>query len=222
MPYGEALQLQRRLHAARVQGELPDMLILLEHPHVYTMGRKASPDEILMPERIAALGAEVVETDRGGKITYHGPGQMVGYPIIDLQPYGGDVVAYVRRLERSLIAAVRRFSVPAQAVEGLSGVWVGQQKLAAIGVRVSSSVTMHGFALNRDPDLGMFELIVPCGIEDRGVTSLRRIMGEPPTEEATASAVVEELAREFGWTVRAARGGELPEGIPADLKEALR
>lgn len=198
------------------------MLLLLEHPHVYTMGRKASLSEVLMPDLIAAIGAQVVETDRGGKITYHGPGQLVGYPIVDLQPHGGDVVAYVRRLERALIAAVGHFFVGAEAVEGLSGVWVGQDKLAAIGVRVASSVTMHGFALNRDPDLSLFNLIVPCGIADRGVTSLRRLLGEPPTEEATLAAVEEELGREFGWRVRPARADEIPDSVAADAKEAMR
>lgn len=209
VPYGEALALQRSLHAARVEGRVPDVLLLLEHPHVYTIGRKGTAQEVLQPDVIAARGAEIVETDRGGRITYHGPGQIVGYPIIDLAPLGGDVVSYVRRLEQALIRVAARFGVRAAAVPGLSGVWVGQEKLAAIGVRVAQSVTMHGFALNVDPDLEYFQLIVPCGIADRGVTSLQEILGEAPEQERVAAAVEEELAREFGWRLRAALPGEV-------------
>lgn len=193
-----------------MQGEIPDVLLLLEHPHVYTMGRKGSAREILDAEAIAQRGADVVETDRGGKITYHGPGQIVGYPIVHLGHMGGDVVQYVRRLEQALIAAVGRFGIVGEAIPGLSGVWVGRDKLAAIGVKVASSVTMHGFALNWDPDLGYFQLIIPCGIADHGVASMRRILGSAPDYPSVLDALEQEFARTFGCVPRPARPGELP------------
>ena len=190
VPYEEAWERQRELHAARVAGEGPDTLLLLEHPSVYTAGKRTEPHE--RPQD----GTPVVDVDRGGKITWHGPGQLVGYPIVAL-PDPVDVVAYVRRLEGALIEVCAGFGVEAGRVEGRSGVWlpadpVGpgsrsrpERKIAAIGIRVARGVTMHGFALNCDPDLGAFGAIVPCGIVDAGVTSLSAELGRNvPVAEA--------------------------------------
>jgi lipoyl(octanoyl) transferase len=186
VPYEEAWERQRELHAARVAGEGPDTLLLLEHPSVYTAGKRTEPHE--RPQD----GTPVVDVDRGGKITWHGPGQLVGYPIVAL-PDPVDVVAYVRRLEGALIEVCAGFGVEAGRVEGRSGVWLPadepgpdsrwrpERKIAAIGIRVARGVTMHGFALNCDPDLGAFGAIVPCGIADAGVTSLSAELGRAVT-----------------------------------------
>jgi lipoyl(octanoyl) transferase len=180
VPYEQAWEMQREVHARRVAGEGPDTLLLLEHPSVYTAGKRTEPHER------PADGTPVVDVDRGGKITWHGPGQLVGYPIVAL-PDPVDVVAYVRRLESALIEVCAGLGVTAGRVEGRSGVWLpadepGQgfrpeRKVAAIGIRVARGVTMHGFALNCDPDLGAFGAIVPCGIPDAGVTSLSAELG---------------------------------------------
>jgi lipoyl(octanoyl) transferase len=189
VPYEEAWAQQRELHAQRVAGEVPDTLLLLEHPSVYTAGRRTEPHERPFD------GTPVVDVDRGGKITWHGPGQLVGYPIVAL-PDPVDVVAYVRRLEEALIEVCAGFGLSTGRVEGRSGVWVaadapGQgfrpdRKVAAIGVRVARGVTMHGFALNCDPDLGAFSAIVPCGIPDAGVASLSAELGR---DISTADAI---------------------------------
>ena len=180
VPYEEAWALQREVHAARVDGTGPDTLLLLEHPSVYTAGRRTEPHERPLD------GTPVIDVDRGGKITWHGPGQLVGYPIVAL-PDPVDVVAHVRRLEAALIEVCAGLGVVTDRVEGRSGVWVAadppggpgrpERKIAAIGVRVARGVTMHGFALNCDPDLGGFGAIVPCGIVDAGVTSLSAELG---------------------------------------------
>jgi lipoyl(octanoyl) transferase len=181
VPYEDAWARQRELHAHRTAGEVPDTLLLLEHPSVYTAGRRTEAHERPMD------GTPVVDVDRGGKITWHGPGQLVGYPIVAL-PDPIDVVAYVRRLEEALIDVCTGFGLETGRVEGRSGVWVAadapgtgfrpERKVAAIGVRVARGVTMHGFALNCDPDLGAFGAIVPCGIPDAGVTSLSAELGQ--------------------------------------------
>jgi len=180
VPYEEAWEMQRALHARRVAGEAPDTMLLLEHPSVYTAGRRTEPHERPLD------GTPVIDVDRGGKITWHGPGQLVGYPIVAL-PDPVDVVAYVRRLEGALIEVCAGFGLTAGRVEGRSGVWVAadepgagsrpERKVAAIGIRVARGVTMHGFALNCDPDLSAFGSIVPCGIPDAGVTSLSAELG---------------------------------------------
>lgn len=203
VPYGEALALQERLVVARREGSIPDTLLLLEHPHVITLGTSSSVDNVLVPpaER-ARLGIELFETGRGGDVTYHGPGQLVGYPILDLTPDRKDLHRYLRDLEEVLIGAVGEYGVSATRVEGLTGVWTPGGKVAAIGVRVSSRwITSHGFALNVGTDLSYFGTIVPCGIADREVTSLSREAGrEVPTSEA-ADRVVEHFVRVFGRTV---------------------
>jgi lipoyl(octanoyl) transferase len=182
VPYEDAWAQQRELHAQRVAGAVPDTLLLLEHPSVYTAGRRTEAHERPLD------GTPVIDVDRGGKITWHGPGQLVGYPIVAL-PDPVDVVAYVRRLEEALIDVCASFGLATGRVEGRSGVWVAadepgpgsrnrpERKVAAIGVRVARGVTMHGFALNCDPDLGAFGAIVPCGIPDAGVTSLSAELG---------------------------------------------
>ena len=196
VPYAEANDLQRALH--RETGD--DYLLLLEHPHVYTLGTRADPEHVLVaPDTV---GAELVSTDRGGDVTYHGPGQLVGYPIVTLPAWRDglrDVVAYVRRLETVLVGALADFGVDAHTEAGFTGVWVGNEKVAAIGVKVAGGRTRHGFALNVDPDLAMFEHIVPCGITGRGVTSLARVLGRAPDARAVVDAVTTQFAAGFGY-----------------------
>ena len=182
VPYAEALALQRSLVDERRAGHIGDTLLLLEHPHVITLGVRGDGGRshlLASSETLAARGVEVHETGRGGDITYHGPGQLVGYPIIDLKPDRCDVHRYVRDLEGVLIRTASDYGIDAGRVEGLTGVWVGNEKLAAIGVRIARWITSHGFALNVTSDLDFFKLIVPCGIADRGVTSLSRLVGRP-------------------------------------------
>ena len=187
VPYCEAEALQRALHARATD----DYLLLQEHPHVYTLGSSAKREHILCEP--ASVGAELVEADRGGDVTYHGPGQLVGYPIVSLAEWRAgqrDVVAYVRRLEAVIIAVLADFGIAAEQSRGYTGVWVGDEKIAAIGVRVANGRTRHGFALNVDPDLGMFDHIIPCGIRDRGVTSMQRLVGhEVPMAEVEAAVI---------------------------------
>jgi lipoate-protein ligase B len=187
-PYGRILALQRELVAARKAGGVPDVLLLGEHTPVITLGRNARCENLLLPEEeLRRRGVEVHETDRGGDVTYHGPGQLVGYPILDLASLRKDVVWYVRSLEEVLIRAARRVGVEAErhaAPEGLkqlyTGVWVGEEKLAAIGVHLSRWVTSHGFAFNVTTNLSHFDFIVPCGLRDKGVTSLEKQVPPPP------------------------------------------
>src|SRR5436309_7114757 len=182
VPYVEALALQRALVEDRRAGRLRDVLLLVEHPHVLTLGVRGDGgrSHILATEQaLASLGVAVYETGRGGDITYHGPGQIVGYPIVNLQPDRCDVHRYVRDLEAVLIRTAADYGVEAGRVDGLTGVWVGREKLAAIGVRIARWITSHGFAFNVTTDLEYFNLIVPCGIADRGVTSLARLLGRP-------------------------------------------
>ena len=178
LPYADALALQRALVEDRRAGRIGDLLLLVEHPHVLTLGVRGDGgrSHVLVTDgALAARGLEVHATGRGGDISYHGPGQIVGYPILDLKPDRQDVHRYVRDLEEVLIRVAADYGVPAGRVSGLTGVWVGQEKLAAIGVRLSRWITSHGFALNVSTDLSYFDLIVPCGIADRGVTSLARL-----------------------------------------------
>jgi lipoyl(octanoyl) transferase len=176
--YGEALALQRQLVEERRADAIPDLLLLVEHPPVLTLGVRGDGGRshiLATPETLAARGIEVFETGRGGDITYHGPGQIVGYPIINLKPDRCDVHRYVRDLEEVLIRVAADYGISAKRVEGFTGVWVGEEKLAAIGVRISRWITSHGFAFNHTTNLSNFDLIVPCGIADRGVTSLARL-----------------------------------------------
>jgi lipoyl(octanoyl) transferase len=202
VPYGEALALQERLVAERRAGSVDDLLLLLEHPHVITLGSSSDPRHVLLDEsERRLLGIELFETGRGGDVTYHGPGQLVGYPILDLKPDRKDLHRYVRDLEESLIRTLAAFGIGASRKPGMTGVWIDDAKVAAIGVRVSSGwITSHGFALNVGSDLSFFEAIVPCGIRDYGVTSMARALGRPvPMAEVEARAV-DALAAVFGRT----------------------
>src|SRR5436189_1092932 len=182
IPYPEALALQRTLVEERRANRVGDTLLFVEHPHVLTLGVRGDGGRshiLATPDALAARGVEVHETGRGGDITYHGPGQIVGYPIVDLKPDRCDVHKYVRDLEEVLIRTAAEYGIDAGRVDGLTGVWVGREKLAAIGVRIARWVTSHGFALNVTTDLEYFKLIVPCGIGDRSVTSLATLLGRP-------------------------------------------
>jgi lipoyl(octanoyl) transferase len=202
--YQAGLDLQRELVEQRKRGEIDDQLLLLEHPDVITLGAKTRNDRshiLESAEALAERGVSVFETGRGGDVTYHGPGQLVGYPIIDLKPDRCDVHRYVRDLEEVLIRAVATFGISAGRVNGLTGIWVGppgrEAKLAAIGVRISRWVTSHGFALNVNTDLSRFGLIVPCGITDRGVTSMERLLGRNVPMDEVANAVVNAFSSVF-------------------------
>ncbi|SRR6266542_2207225 len=195
--YEEALALQRELVEERRAGHIPDTLLLLEHPHVITLGVKARgtmANILVSKETLAARGVELFETGRGGDVTYHGPGQLVGYPILDLRPDRCDVHRYVRDLEDVLMRVTADYGFAASRVQGFSGAWVGQEKIAAIGVRISRWITSHGFALNVNTDLSQFDVIVPCGIPDKGVTSLARLLGRPVSMEDAMTRV----AHHFG------------------------
>lgn len=198
VPYAEGLCVQEDLVAARQEGLGRDTLLLLEHPPVVTLGRGADESHLLLPRKeMAGRGVEVHDTTRGGDVTYHGPGQLVGYAVLRLPPDLRDLHRLLRTMEEALIEAAGELGIEAGRVEGLTGVWVGREKLAAIGMRVARWVTSHGFALNVRGDLSGFDLIIPCGIRGRGVTSLSRLLGrEVPLQEA-AGAVVRGFGRAF-------------------------
>lgn len=200
LPYAEAWDLQRGIHEGKVTGRTPDdYLLLVEHPPVFTIGRNGDPANLLADrEAVAAAGAEVFDVDRGGDITFHGPGQLVGYPIVGLDD-PKRIVPYVRSLERALIAALATFGVEGWTEKGLTGVWTERGKVAAIGVRVSRQVTMHGFALNLDPEMRFFGMMNPCGITDRPVTTLSELAGRRITLEEAVEAVIPAFAVEFGY-----------------------
>lgn len=207
--YGPAFDLQRRLVAARKAAAVPDVLLLCEHPHVITLGRNGHQENLLASSHLLRqMGVEFHATDRGGDITYHGPGQIVGYPILNLAAIRRDVAWYVRQLEEAMIRATAEFGIEAGRKAGLTGVWVdvapngvnGQasEKLAAIGVHLSRWVTSHGFAYNVSTDLRYFDLIVPCGIPDKRATSLERLLGHAVSREEVAPRIVGHLGEIFG------------------------
>jgi lipoyl(octanoyl) transferase len=201
--YADALEVQAELVRRRRAGRCDDLLLLLEHPHVITLGSTSHAEHVLLDAAARhERGIELFETGRGGDVTYHGPGQLVGYPILDLKPDRCDLHRYVRDIEQALIDALGTFDVRAGRVDGCTGVWVAGEKVAAIGVRVSSGwITSHGFALNADPDLSYFSTIIPCGIRDRGVTSLARLLGKAPETAALCEAVEHAFAAVFGRLV---------------------
>lgn len=203
LPYAEGLALQERLVRARRADEIPDQLLLLEHPHVITMGSASHPEHVLVDEaRREELGIEFSETGRGGDATYHGPGQLVGYPILHLAPDRKDVHRYLRDLEEVLLRVLAVYGVQGRRSEGQTGVWTEQGKVAAIGVRVSSGwITSHGFALNVATDLTYFDTIVPCGIPGSRTTSLERLLGRPVAMGEVMDRVVEAFAEVFGLRV---------------------
>jgi lipoyl(octanoyl) transferase len=224
LPYAEGRALQKRLEAARLAGEVPDLLLLLEHPPTYTKGRRSTPEELPMGEDWYRMqGIEVTDTDRGGRVTYHGPGQLVGYPIVDLNAYGNDVHEYIRRMERVMISSLAEWGVDAGPIEGLTGVWTrgavpgsgsGEteaRKIGSIGVHVNRGVTTHGFAINVNNDLQPFEWIVPCGIEACRVTSLSRELGA----EQDMGAFMDTVERTFGAVYERSPVEPADSGLPA-------
>lgn len=200
VPYAEGLDLQDELVKQRRMGAVPDTLVLLEHPHVITLGSGSDPSHVLVDEdQRSRLGIELFEAGRGGDVTYHGPGQLVAYPILDLKPDRKDLHRYLRDLESVLIALAGEYGVEAYRSEAGTGVWTGSGKLAAIGIRVSSGwITSHGLALNVGADLSYFETIVPCGIAGGGVTSLERELGSRPDPSEVAERLVRHFAAVFG------------------------
>jgi lipoyl(octanoyl) transferase len=216
VPYGEAFETQKRLEAARHAGEVPDLLLLLEHPPVYTKGRRTEPDELPMGEDWYSMqGIEVCETDRGGRVTYHGPGQLVGYPIVSLKPYRDDVHRFVRGIERTMIETLAAEGIEAQCIKDLTGVWTAgdappegeAQKIGSIGIHVNRGITTHGLAINVNNDLQPFEWIVPCGIEGVRMTSVCRELGAERDLDEVMTSVAE-------------RYGEIFERAPAEVTAA--
>lgn len=202
VPYTDALRLQEELVQQRRAGASHDTLLLLEHPHVITLGTSASTDHVLLDEsERTLLGIEMFETGRGGDVTYHGPGQLVGYPIFDLKPDRCDLHRYVRDIEEALIHALAHFGLQCARKPGLTGVWLGDDKIAAIGVRVSSGwITSHGFALNVNTNLQFFDSIVPCGIRDHGVTSMEAELQCTVSMPEVMDAVVNAFCQKFELT----------------------
>jgi lipoyl(octanoyl) transferase len=205
VPYADGLELQRALVEDRKADRIPDTLLLLQHPHVVTIGVKKDGRShiIATPEQLASRGVEVFETGRGGDVTYHGPGQIVGYPILDLNPDRRDVHKYVRDLEEVMIRVCADYGVAAGRSQGFSGAWVGDAKIGAIGVRISRWVTSHGFAFNVTTDVDFFNLIVPCGIADRGVTSLSKEIGRAAEMADVEDRFVDQFASVFERNARA-------------------
>ena len=198
VPYREAWDLQRSLVEQVRAGQAPDTLLLLEHPHVYTMGRKGTADHLLWDEaERQRRQVDLVWSDRGGDATYHGPGQLVGYPILDLARHRLDLLVYLRTLEESLIAYLAELGLAGAAVPGLTGVWVDDAKVAAIGVKFNGGVVSHGFALNLTTDLDYFDGIVPCGIADKKATSVERLTGRAPDTARAAQEYSARFARAF-------------------------
>ena len=209
-PYEDARRLQAEIASARNDERIPDVLLLLEHPPVYTKGRRSTTDELPMGEDwYRRQGIDVVETDRGGRVTYHGPGQLVGYPIVSLRPYRDDVHEYIRRMERAIIGAVGDSGVEAEVVDGLTGVWTPERrKIGSIGVHVSRGTTTHGFAINVNNDLQPFEWIVPCGIEACRMSSLSRELGGEQDLAAFATTVRDRFGEIYGRAPREASADE--------------
>ena len=202
VPYRQAWELQQSLVEQRKAQEIEDTILFLEHPPVITLGRNAKSEHVLSsPEALEQSGVEVVETDRGGEVTYHGPGQLVGYPILDLGAIRRDVVWYVRTLEEALIRTAKDFGLSAGRMEGRPGVWVNQAKVAAIGIHISRWVTSHGFALNLQTDLSFFRHIVPCGITAYPVTSFRQLLGKTVNRFLVEEHIVQHLGALLGLEI---------------------
>lgn len=217
--YAETLALQRELVRLVAEEAAPETVLLLEHPHVYTLGRRGRLDDVLAgPDELRELGVTVHETDRGGEVTYHGPGQLVGYPIVDLRPLGGPL-KFVCALQEAVVTALAHYGIPASCADRPTGIWVGDAKIGAIGLRVSRGISSHGFAVNVAPDLSYFDHIVPCGMPDVEVTSLVREMGGEVGREAVpgvrnmAGLVAEALGRALGRPVVWAEPADLPSPV---------
>jgi lipoyl(octanoyl) transferase len=216
VPYADGLELQRRLVEERKADRIPDTLLLLQHPHVLTIGvKKDGRSHILAsPDRLTSLGVDVFETGRGGDVTYHGPGQLVGYPILDLNPDRRDVHRYVRDLEEMMIRVCADYGLTADRMKGFSGAWIrsksGDEKIGAIGVRISRWITSHGFAFNVSTDIDFFNLIVPCGIADKGVTSLASQLGRTVAMEEVEDRVLARFSEVFDRVVDTVSGPQRP------------
>ncbi len=203
VPYADALALQHRIVEARKRGALNDTLLLLEHQPVFTLGRNANESNVIAsPEFLKQIGIDVFRVERGGDVTYHGPGQLVGYPILDLHNFRLDVGWFVRSMEEMLIRTLNDFGIPGKRIEKLVGVWLdtpnGEAKLVQIGARIEQWITYHGFALNVDPNMAHFDLIVPCGISDKAVTSMARVLNHPIDMQAVRKRVAERFGDVFG------------------------
>jgi lipoate-protein ligase B len=213
--YAVTWERQRELHAARRAGQAPDMLVLVEHEPVITLGKHGESANLMVSEdHLRSLGFEFHRVERGGDITYHGPGQLVGYPILSLRDRGLTPREYVNRLEQVLIDTVAEYGVETARVHGMTGIWHGDEKVAAIGVAIRGGVTFHGFALNVNPDLSHFGLIVPCGITGRQVSSIARLTGTDPGLDAVRSVCLGQFTRIFDFEVQGAKkggGGPPPE-----------
>ena len=192
--YKAVWDLQKEMQQQRINGNIEDTLILVEHNPVYTLGKNANEDHLLQSRDESV---DVFNIERGGDITFHGPGQLVGYPILDLSNYKKSVSWYMRTLEQVLIDTLIEFKIIAQRNDGLTGVWVGDEKIAALGVRISRWVTMHGFALNVNPDLSFYDGIIPCGIFDHGVTSMEQLLGETQNNDNVKNMVIEKFNKYF-------------------------
>jgi lipoate-protein ligase B len=202
VPYEDALRLQNRLAQARAAGEVEDILLILQHPPVITMGKSGKVQNVLAPQTtLQEKRIKVIFTDRGGDVTYHGPGQLVAYPILSLRLYGLSVPDYVWNLEEVVIRLLAQFGISAGRLEKLRGVWVGNEKICALGVHLSRWISKHGLALNVNTDLAPFNLIHPCGITDRRVTSMARILGRSLPMEEIESLMIQTFAKVFGLTI---------------------
>jgi lipoyl(octanoyl) transferase len=217
VPYWEAFDLQKRLERLRASNEVPDLLLLLEHPPVYTRGRRSTSDELPMGEDwYRAQGIDVADTDRGGRVTYHGPGQLVGYPIMSLRAYGDDVHDFIRRMERTIVGAVGEYGIEAGMIEGLTGVWTEERrKIASIGVHVSRGTTTHGFAINVNNDLQPFEWIVPCGIDHCQMSSVTRETGREQNMDEFIDVVVRQFGSRYERRPAEVALAEIETAIPA-------
>ncbi len=218
IPYAPACELQRQLVEARKARAIPDVLLLCQHPHVITLGRNAKPQHLLASRQLLAeMNAELHYTDRGGDITYHGPGQIVGYPILDLAEHRRDVRCYVEQLEEVMTRTTADCGIAAHRVEGQHGAWIdaptGEEKVGAIGVHLSRWVTSHGFAYNVSTDLRYFDLIVPCGITDKHVTSLERALGRPMAIDEVRDRIVAHFAATFGVAIKRISSEELTKAL---------
>lgn len=212
--YGEALDLQTTLRDRRISGEIPDTMVLLEHPPIITIGRSGSMENVLVSARkLDEHGIQLCPTNRGGDVTYHGPGQLVGYTIIDLRPYGLDLRAHLRKLEEMIVQALKTFDIDAERLLGYTGVWVEGEKIASIGLHIKRWVTMHGFALNLQPQLDHFGFIYPCGIRDRPTTSMARLLGRPVEPALVRKELSYAFGRVFGLSIEERKPtGKLTEG----------
>ena len=195
--YSDAWDIQLELVEAIKAGQSSNTLLLLQHPHVYTLGRRGDRDHVLLDDsQLEARGIALHEADRGGQVTYHGPGQLVAYPVVNLRSWGGPL-RYVRALERAMLATLGQFDIQGGLVDGRTGVWVENEKIGAIGVKITNGVAYHGLALNVTPDLSYFQHIIPCGVTDAGVTSMERVLGRPVDIDTVAYGLTYHLGREL-------------------------